>query len=144
MKADTQSLQPWMGRSTLVDVIRMVAVKIVMVHHMDDYVGGFFQSSTPSAILDDLITGAALSALFALSGLLAHRSLDGPSRQAPSAFLRRRILRVYPPFVVALFLFLAARLWLPSPAGLVENVLVLGPATGQMPPTLWFVEIVIW
>ena len=144
MKSDKESHRPWTGRSTLVDVVRIAAVTIVMVHHMDDYAGGFFQSSAPYAISDDLITAAALSALFALSGLLAHRSLDGPSARAPSAFLRRRILRVYPPFVIALILFLAAGLWRPSPLALVENVLVLGPITGKMPPTLWFVEIIIW
>lgn len=131
-------------RLTRLDAARVAAMGWILLHHADDYGGVQFLRTTPRlAALDDWLTLAALGTLFALSGFLTRRYSASDEANAVH-YLSRRVLRLYPPFAVALASSAALGVIpLSTPAFLV-NLISLGPFAGPAAQTLWFVEVLLF
>jgi peptidoglycan/LPS O-acetylase OafA/YrhL len=84
------------------------------------------------------VTGLALFVL--ISGFLAGRAGEGISARKIAAYYRRRLIRIYPPYLMALMVFtvlgLSGAEFLPS--ALMVNMIVPPP-----PLTLWFMTMIV-
>jgi peptidoglycan/LPS O-acetylase OafA/YrhL len=77
-----------------------------------------------------------------LSGHLAARSSGADFRPADGlSFYRRRLLRIYPPYLLALLWFQASGLL--EHGQLVESALLLSALTGNTPRTLWYITVLM-
>lgn len=130
------------------DIIRALAViYIIGVRHLDDYFIIPGSRSRTLALLDDTITYIALGLFVFTSGyLLSHRYPTLENRKDIRDFLRARILRIYPLYLVTLAGFAVYY----SGAG-VKNVLahslclnmLLSPWSGESFKTIWFISLII-
>lgn len=131
-------------RQRAFDLIRGFAMIFIVVHHVDDYASGVFNSG-----LDTLMTYIALGLFVFISGWLASVSrFNKPvTGRGSLGFLSNRLVRLYPLSLLALFLFWLLGIgridgWLVASAILLVNTL-LAPTESNELTTLWFVSL-IW
>ena len=133
----TLALGDQTGRIRSLDVLRVLAVGyIVAIHHLDDFASRLFAGP-----LDTALTCICLGTLVYMSGyLLAHRYEALDNLPAVGRFVKRRFLRVYPLYLLALLLFAFCSL-LPY-RSLLRDALLLNMVWGTPVVTLWFVELI--
>jgi len=132
---------PARPRDPRIDLMRVVALVYILLHHADDYGIEFLRLTPEMALLDDVLTYIALATFFALSGFLAARPAAEKASARTAAL--RRFRRLYPPFAIAMLLFWFAGLYKLDWQTTLINIALLGPWIGDATPTLWFVEILL-
>ncbi|MBZ9938115.1 acyltransferase [Mesorhizobium sp. BR1-1-16] len=121
------------------DLVRVVAMGyIVGFWHLMNYVDGYGGYRNE---VTERLTVIVLATFTMLSGYLLGRRPVEPSLAGVSAFYRRRLLRVYPPLVVALIVFalLSITSWTISIRSVVLVSLFAGPSAW----TLWYVCMIV-
>lgn len=126
-------------RDAVLDLLRACAlIYIVCVEHLDDY--------TPALNFDNSVTRVATVCILGLfmfiSGLLLSRRYHMAALSDVRRFYVRRLLRIYPMYLLASLGFMLAHIT--SPAMALKGVLCLNVLSGSSPATLWFVEITLW
>ncbi len=123
-------------RLQFLDVLRVLAVGYIIVHHLNNYTSRLFAGP-----LDTAVTYISLGTVVYVSGfLLAHRYGALDSLSAVRRFVTRRFLRIYPLYLLALVLFAFCSL-LPY-RSLPRDALLLNMLWGTPVATLWFVELI--
>lgn len=130
-------------RDDRIDLLRAAATLFILLHHADDYGIEFLRLTPFSAALDDALTWIALTVFFAVSGFLAVRPVFRTS-DAGWPYVRRRFVRLYPPFAAACVLFWMSGAFPLSARTVTQNLALLGPWTGDELATLWFVEVLLF
>jgi peptidoglycan/LPS O-acetylase OafA/YrhL len=123
-------------RLLYMDFLRAIAILyIVVVHHLDDYAGNIYQSK-----LDDILRALCLGLFMFISGYLL--SLNAPIHNKGDLwdFMRRRFLRIYPLYVLALFLFMLCSIM--SFKSVLLHMALLNVLLNKSVITLWFVSII--
>ena len=129
-------------RRRRVDLMRVVAICFILLHHADDYGLQFLRLNPLLARFDDVATWAALALFFTLSGYLAMR----PDRDLITGwtYVARRFGRLYVPFAVALLLLKVLGVFRLQWTAVLLNLALLGPWIGPNVGTLWFVEVLLY
>jgi len=118
------------------DFLRAVAIMyIIGVRHLDDYVSGYFHCK-----IDDILTFSFLGLFVFISGFLLSINNNIESQNGIIFFLKKRFLRIYPLYIVALFLFYLGHLV--SIKELLAGGLLLNTIFEYRVPTLWYVSII--
>ena len=123
-------------RLLYMDFLRAIAILyIVAVRHLDDYAGNIYHNK-----LDDVTTYSFLGLFMFISGYLL--SLNAPINNKSDLwnFIRRRFLRIYPLYVLALFLFMLCSLM--SFKSVLLHTALLNVLLDKPVITLWFVSII--
>jgi len=121
-------------RLPYIDLLRVIAILyIVAIHHLDDYAGDIYY------IRYNLITYIVLGLFMFISGYLLARNTPINGWYDVKAFLQRRFLRIYPLYVLALFLFMACSLI--SPRDVLLHIPLLNILLDNSVLTLWFVSV---
>jgi peptidoglycan/LPS O-acetylase OafA/YrhL len=125
------------------DLIRLFAVAyVISLRHIPNYL-----AQDRTGALNTMVTYLMLGCLVFVSGyVLTRRHPALGDKKITRAFLTRRLLRVYPLYVVALLGYVVYDRSL-TPANVAAHLLslslVLTPATGQPLRTIWFVSMII-
>ncbi len=123
------------GSIASLDLVRVVSMGYVVgFWHLMNYVGGYggYRNEITSRI-----TVIVLATFTMLSGYLLGRTPLEPSWSSVGRFYRRRLLRVYPPLVIALLVF--AALGITSWSIAAKSSLLLSLFSGPSAPTIWYV-----
>jgi peptidoglycan/LPS O-acetylase OafA/YrhL len=127
------------------DWLRILSIGYVMLHHADDYVGDLFRSS-----IDTVCVAVSLATLVFVSAvsLTTNYPVLASGREAMS-FLAKRVLRIYPFYVVALTLFFLLSKWdllgySVSADAFWVNLLLLNIIVNKPVVTLWFVGMIFY
>jgi len=119
------------------DVLRVGSMLyIVGFWHLMNYAvaDGFYRNEVTTRV-----TVVLLATFTMLSGyLLGLRPVD-PTRASVGSFYRRRMLRIYPPLVLAVLCFVWMGL-MPWPTA-IRTILLVGEIVGPPPLTLWYVAM---
>jgi len=131
------------ARDARIDRIRVASILYILLHHADDYSTQFLRLTPALALVDDVVTWAALASMFAISGYLAlkPRASDSVSGWTHT---QRRLARLYPPFAIAVVLFQLAGVFPQGWRAVGVNLALLGPWVGPSAATLWFVEVLLY
>jgi len=122
------------NRLPYIDLLRAAAILyIVAVHHLDDYAGNIYY------IKYNLITYLVLGLFMFISGCLLAQNNPINNRGDLRGFFYRRFLRIYPLYVLALFLFMLCSLV--SFKDVLLNISLLNVVFDKSVLTLWFVSI---
>lgn len=87
------------------------------------------------------LTVLALGLFVLISGYLMGRGTAPTDRRSLLDFYVRRLIRIYPPYLFALVLYLVMRLT--GVMTVVKGALLLGMVVPPPPPTLWFVGMIV-
>ena len=126
---------PPSSRLAHIDLLRAAAILyIVAVHHLDDYAGNIYY------VRYNLLTHITLGLFVFLSGYLLtqHDPIDGKADVC--RFYWHRFLRIYPPYALALILFMACSLI--SFQDVLLHMSLLNVLLDKSVMTLWFVSVV--
>lgn len=131
------------------DFARSVAIIWIVLHHMVEYLPSNPLAGGVAGRIDDALTALALGAIFFVSGLVvSRRRKPMESFAAGLSFLGRRLLRLYPLYLLALAAFIAVRIVIPGPADLVSYATLtqalLAPRWVDPTRTLWYVSVTFW
>jgi peptidoglycan/LPS O-acetylase OafA/YrhL len=125
------------------DLIRLLAVAyVISLRHIPNYL-----TQDRTGALSTMVTYLMLGCLVFVSGhVLARRYPALGDWKGTRSFLTRRLLRVYPLYVVALLGYVVYDRSL-TPGNIAAHLLslnlVLTPATGEPLRTIWFVSMII-
>lgn len=126
------------NRNHAIDILRALSVLYIVGYwHLFNYIQGFPHANYYTEALTYTILGTFT---FASGYLLAGRALGG-GVAGLLAFYRRRLLRIYPLYAIALVIFVGIGLvdaTIATRAALLVSML-LPPA----PPTLWFITMIM-
>jgi len=123
-------------RVLYLDFLRGLAILyIIGIRHLDDYAGGIYYSK-----LDDIITYIFLGLFVFISGYLLSIKNSIKNKADFLNFFVKRFLRIYPLYVLALFLFMICSLTSVKP--MLLNMFFLNVLFGNSILTLWFVSII--
>lgn len=130
------------GRARLlfIDYLRAAAILyIVGFWHLWEYAPdapAYQNGFTHAAIF------VALGLFVFLSGVLLGRTEVRAEGRSVMSFYRRRLLRIYPLYILALLTFVAFGItnWATAAKSAIGLVMFLGPS----PATLWFVAMLVW
>lgn len=126
------SLKP---RLLSIDLIRVIsAFYIIGFWHLMNYVNGYAGYFNPYTARITVIT---LSLFTFASGFFLGRRPLSLSRDDLSNFYRKRLLRIYPPFVAAMACFFILRIV--DISTLAKSILLIATIWGPAPPTLWYI-----
>ena len=127
-------------RNNAIDLLRALCILYIVGYwHLipyTDWLPGYANHYTEA--LKDI----ALGTFVLSSGLLLARRELRPRLQEVFGFYRRRVVRIYPLYLVALLLFGAAGL--ASPTVVVNGALLTSMFVPPAPPTLWFVTMIMF
>ena len=118
------------------DFLRGLAILyIVAVRHLDDYAHSFYRTK-----FEDIITYSFLGLFMYISGYLL--SINNPinNKRDLTRYTQKRFLRIYPLFVIALFLFRLCSIM--TFRGVVIHMLLLNILLNNSVLTLWFVSLI--
>jgi peptidoglycan/LPS O-acetylase OafA/YrhL len=130
---------PATGRNAAIDLLRVLCIEYIVGYwHLIPYthwLPGYANALTEA--LKDM----ALGTFVLVSGLLLAR--HGPPARLGDwlCFYRRRLVRLYPLYLLALLLFGA--LGLASQATILKGALLVSMFAPPAPPTLWFVTMIM-
>jgi len=122
-------------RLLYMDFLRAIAILyVVAVHHLDDYAGNIYHNKV------DIIAIYSFLGLFMfISGYLLSLNTPVNNKSDLWVFFRRRFLRIYPLYILALLLFASCSFI--SLKGVLIHIFLLNVLLGQSVFTLWFVSI---
>ncbi len=124
------------NRIAYLDFLRGVSILyIIAVRHLDDYAGQFYNS-----LLDDALTYSFLGTFVFISGYLLSINNEIKNTDDIIKFLRKRFIRIYPLYFLALLLFSAISLL--SFRRLIQHVFLINMVSGSSVRTLWFVSMI--
>lgn len=129
--------QPRRWHIASLDVLRVGAMLyIVGFWHLMNYAvaGDFYRNEVTTRV-----TVVLLATFTMLSGYLLGLKPVEPTRASIGSFYRRRMLRIYPPLVMAVLCFVWIGLT-PWPTA-VRTILLVGEIVGPPPLTLWYVAM---
>lgn len=122
-------------RMLSIDLIRVVsAFYIIGFWHLMNYVDGYSGYFNPYTARATVIT---LSLFTFASGFFLGRKPLSLTAADFSSFYRKRLLRIYPPFVVAMVCFFILRIV--DLSTFIKSVLLVATVWGPSPPTLWYI-----
>jgi peptidoglycan/LPS O-acetylase OafA/YrhL len=132
-------MPPTAERNAAIDLLRVLCIGyIVGFWHLIPYTDWLPGYANP---LTEAIKDIALGTFVFASGLLLARR-DLPPRVADwLGFFRRRLVRLYPLYLLALILF--AVVGLASQATILKGALLISMFAPPPPPTLWFVTMIM-
>lgn len=123
------------GRMFSIDVLRVIsAFYVVGFWHAMNYINGYHGYFNPYTSRLTVIT---LSLFTFSSGFLLGRKQIQLSTEDVFNFYRKRLVRIYPPFLLALVCFLALRAI--DFTLFAKSALLLATIWGPAPPTLWYI-----
>jgi peptidoglycan/LPS O-acetylase OafA/YrhL len=132
----TEKISPAHPRLLHMDFLRGIAILyIVAVRHLDDYAGNFYHNK-----IDDVITESLLGLFMFISGYLLSMNSPINNRGDLFRFISNRFLRIYPLYVLAVFLFMLCSLM--SFKSLLLHMSLLNILLNNDVITLWFVSII--
>jgi peptidoglycan/LPS O-acetylase OafA/YrhL len=132
---DETTLSP-SARDSRLDLLRGAAMLyIVGFWHLDDYTSAFSFNNS----VGELLSVGALGIFVFLSGMLLGRRYSIARVADVGRFCRRRMIRIYPMYVLASLGFMAAGLM--TKWQMLKGAFGLNMLTGTAPNTLWFVEM---
>lgn len=132
----TENTAPPRPRLLHMDFLRGLAILyIVGVRHLDDYAGGAYHNK-----IDDVITYVFLGLFVFISGYFLSITSPIENRKDLHQFFVKRFLRVYPLYILALFLFVICSLM--SFKSLLLHMFCLNIVLGNSVMTLWFVTMI--
>ena len=124
------------GRIAVFDFLRAVAIMyIIGVRHIDDYASGFFHCK-----VDDILTYSFLGLFIFISGFLLNTNNNLGSKTDVFLFFKKRFFRIYPLYIIAVFLFYLGGLT--SFKGFLLGAVFLNTIVIHTIPTLWFVSVI--
>jgi peptidoglycan/LPS O-acetylase OafA/YrhL len=128
-----------------IDFIRSLAVLLLLIHHSGVY--QFQIGSFPLCTLSIYVNHLLLGAFVFISGFLIATTLSRRGTIHFSAFYRSRLIRLYLPYLVALFLFVfylgirvSSREFIIHIMGL---QVLLSPKFSEPIRTLWFISMLV-
>lgn len=127
------------------DFLRVLAIGYIVIHHVDDYASNLFCSKP-----DIIITYISLGILVYISGFLLSTHYPSVSNSKELAlFIKKRIFRIYPLYLVALLLFFASsvtsvdvKTWMLNALPVVN--MLFSPFVVSPILTLWFVSLIFF
>ena len=126
------------NRILWLDFLRAFAMLyIVAIHHVDDYGNQLFQSN-----FDDIFTYALLGMFVLLSGYLLAMANWIRTGSDIKKFLKKRLLRIYPLYVMSLLLFFCFFPERLPTALLFQHLILYNMISGDSVFTLWFVTMI--
>lgn len=129
------STPPPKPRMLSIDIIRVIsAFYIIGFWHLMNYVNGYTGYFNPYTARFTVIT---LSLFTFASGFFLGRRPMSLSTGDLANFYRKRLLRIYPPFVAAMACFFILRIVDLSTLG--KSILLIATIWGPSPPTLWYI-----
>jgi peptidoglycan/LPS O-acetylase OafA/YrhL len=123
------------------DILRAIAISVLMLHHGGIYNYRLF--GFPLSELNNLVAGYLLGIFFFVSGALIVGTIE---KRSLSDYFRLRFLRIYPPYWLALILFLVLILkisWDNQIIHLLGLQIFLAPRFGSPIYTLWFIGLIV-
>lgn len=125
------------------DIIRVVSILYIIIHHTRDYAYTYQIN-----ILDEILTGIALSLFVFISGYFITVSLYSfHTREDVFAWLRKRFIRLYPLYLASTFLYvvyyfhdLNIRMTI---AQILSVNMLISPWFGESFRTIWFVSMLV-
>ncbi|MEZ5542360.1 MAG: acyltransferase [Pseudomonadota bacterium] len=127
------------GRDAAIDFLRAAGILYIVGYwHLVPYTQSFPGYGN---IYTEFLKDIALGSFVFCSGVLLARRPLAPSWSALAAFYRRRVLRIYPLYVIALLLFGVAGL--ASQAVVLNALLLMSMFLPPAPYTLWFVCMIM-
>ncbi|NKE77529.1 acyltransferase [Ochrobactrum sp. MC-1LL] len=103
-EANTKATAGALPHVTSIHYLRGIAALGVALSHAGHYVSKTYGVSWPNDIFSGWFAIYGVAIFFAISGYLMAELIQ---RQPPATFLFRRILRIYPPFLIAVLLTLS-------------------------------------
>ena len=131
------------ARDARIDYVRVASILYILLHHADDYSTQFLRLTPSLALADDIVTWAALTSMFAISGFLTFKPSESDAASGWT-HMQRRFARLYPPFAIAVVLFQLAGVFPQGWRAVLVNLALLGPWVGPNAATLWFVEVLLF
>ncbi|HEY9199101.1 MAG TPA: acyltransferase [Gammaproteobacteria bacterium] len=126
-------------RNIAIDLLRVLCIGYIVGYwHLipyTDWLPGYANTVT------EAIKDIALGTFVFSSGLLLARRDVHLHRKEVFDFYRRRVLRIYPLYLLALLLFGAAGL--ASPDVVLRGALLISMFAPPAPPTLWFITMIV-
>lgn len=127
------------GRDAAVDVLRAACILYIVGYwHLVPYTRAFPGYAN---VYTECIKDIALGTFVFCSGLLLAGRRIALTRPGLAAFYLRRVLRIYPLYVIALLLFGATGL--AGDADIVDAILLLSMFNPPAPYTLWFISMIM-
>ena len=126
------------SRDAAIDWMRALSILyIVGFWHLNNYTTALpWYRDPPFA----RVTVLALALFVLISGFLAGRAGTPVTRQTLASYYRRRLIRIYPPYLLALGVFTALGL---SGAPFLPSALMLNMIVPPPPFTLWFMTMIV-
>lgn len=122
-------------RSTAIDLLKGLSVLYIVGYwHLLGYTTVFRNYTRPPAAL---VTVAVLGLFVFISGFLV-----GEKREGAWPFYRKRLVRIFPPYLAAIVLYLVMNL--SSPLILAKTAALVTMFSIPAPPTLWFIATIIY
>lgn len=134
-RQDVRVVKP---RDAAIDWMRALSILyIVGFWHLHDHTGFLTWYKAPGFAR---LTVFALALFVLISGNLAGRAGQQLTPTAIVDYYRRRLIRIYPPYLLALIVFTVLKL---STAAFVASALMLTMFVPPPPPTLWFMTMIV-
>lgn len=134
-----RSISSGNSRNATFDLIRGLGILYIVGYwHLLCYTNAFPNYSRPPA---SVVTVVVLGLFVLISGFLAGGKDIKFGGTAMWAFYQSRLLRIYPPYLLAIALFKV--LDISTTPILVKSVLLISMFSVPAPPTLWFVAMIL-
>lgn len=132
------------------DILRALGTFIIVFHHLPDYIGNFYNLGyfgiTPINLsyINVANTYFGLGIFVFVSGFVLYYTY--PEIVSIASFLKKRALRIFPPYLIALPLFVLTLRKLSMSETLIHVLglqILLAPRFVVPMPTLWFVGLIV-
>ena len=135
------------------DVMRTMAIAIIVFHHLSDYTFNYYRFDFMGLNFDlsfihGLNADLAVGVFIFISGML-HGPSFAAGHDAPpvSAYIRKRFLRIYPLYLLSFFLFMLEFGYYPGARFIAVHLLGLQVLLANGPhsefPTIWFIGLLV-
>jgi len=137
------------GRLLELDILRSLGTLVIVFHHLPDYAGNFYNLAyfglpINLSYVNVLNTYVGLGIFVFVSGFVLYYT--NPRVDRVFSFLKRRILRIFPMYLVALALFAVTVRRLSMSEAFIHVLglpILLAPRFVVPMPTLWFVGLIV-
>lgn len=124
-------------RNAAIDLIRGTSILYIVGYwHLFNYTHAFPGYAN---IVTSRLTIIALGLFVLISGYLVEGKTTVPSRHDIFIFYKKKLLRIYPPFIIAAILFYL--LGISEGTALAKSAALLSMFSPPAPPTLWFITM---
>ena len=126
-------------RDAAIDMIKGACMLYIVGYwHLFNYTTAFPEYTNPGTTR---LTVSILGLFTLVSGYLMGKKEMALTKRNVMAFYRSRLLRIYPPFFMAMLLFLAMGAM--STSTFIKGATLVGMFNGPPPPTLWFITMIM-